>query len=848
MSTALLERPVAPAPETGSGSGGVPARLAMFRWARRLFIREWRQQILILALVIVAVAATIIGSTVATDTPPPADAGFGTAQDLVSYQPPDSHLSTQLATLTHQFGTTDVIENQSITIPGSISTYDLRAQNPHGAFGGPMLTLLSGQFPTSASQVAVTPGLESTFHLRLGGTWDQAGTVRHVVGIVQNPQSLLDAFALVLPGQVHAPTSVTVLFDENHNVSSSVAKSIGTAVQTPQSQSANALNPQTISIAVLVLGMLLIALVSIGGFTVVAQRRMRSLGMLQSLGATDRNVGMVVRANGVVVGVVGAVVGGALGLIGWLIYRPSLEASAHHEIGMFALPWLVVVLALVLAVGATYFAASRPAKSIQKIPVVTALAGRPAPPKQIRRSAVPGIVSLVITFLLLAYAGASKGAQPRTPELMLGLIMLIPGIILLSPFALTALAKAGKRSPIAVRIALRDLARYRARSGSALSAISIGVLIAVIITLVAAARYGNVLDYAGPNLASNQVALYVNTPPPPGSILVNPNGVREVAPTTTAPTVSAATTARDARAIASALGATKFVPLETADAGLQHPGPGRNWSGQIYVGTPQVLKAFGISASEVNSSADFLSSRPGLSGSGLQFTYGGTSKNEPPDSSSGCSASSGCLNDPSIQSMGALPLGTSAPNTVITEYAMHKYHLHTSLAGWLVQTSAPPTAAQISNARVAASTANLSLETKNSAPSSYEIIDWATLFGAALALGILGMSVGLIRSETAGDLRTLAATGASSATRRSLTAVTAGGLGLLGAILGTVAGYVGVVGFLLNNSENGGVGSLSNIPIKNLLFLVVGMPLLAALIGWVLGGRSQWAMARQPMD
>ncbi len=70
-------------------------------------------------------------------------------------------------------------------------------------------------------------------------------------------------------------------------------------------------------------GMLLIALVAVGGFTVLAQRRLRSLGMLGALGATDRNVRLVVRVNGVLVGVVGAVVGAVLGLAVWLAYRPT---------------------------------------------------------------------------------------------------------------------------------------------------------------------------------------------------------------------------------------------------------------------------------------------------------------------------------------------------------------------------------------------------------------------------------------------------------------------------------------------------------------------------------------------
>ena len=55
------------------------------------------------------------------------------------------------------------------------------------------------------------------------------------------------------------------------------------------------------------------------------------------------------------------------------------------------------------------------------------------------------------------------------------------------------------------------------------------------------------------------------------------------------------------------------------------------------------------------------------------------------------------------------------------------------------------------------------------------------------------MTVGLIRSETAGDLRTLTAAGASARTRRALTGVTAGAIALLGAALGAVAGFLAVL-------------------------------------------------------
>ena len=120
------------------------------------------------ALVTVAVAATIVGAAVATDTPPPANAGFGTAQDQAKFQAPDPHLASQIAALQHRFGRVDVIENQTIAIPGSIDTFDLRAQNPHGPYGQPMLSLVSGHYPAGPGQVAVTSGVAAAFRLRVG--------------------------------------------------------------------------------------------------------------------------------------------------------------------------------------------------------------------------------------------------------------------------------------------------------------------------------------------------------------------------------------------------------------------------------------------------------------------------------------------------------------------------------------------------------------------------------------------------------------------------------------------------------------------------------------------------------
>jgi putative ABC transport system permease protein len=203
--------------------------------------------------------------------------------------------------------------------------------------------------------------------------------------------------------------------------------------------------------------------------------------------------------------------------------------------------------------------------------------------------------------------------------------------------------------------------------------------------------------------------------------------------------------------------------------------------------------------------------------------------------------------NPVIQEVGALPAGTSAPNTVITEHAVHTLGLQTSISAWLIQAPHPPTAAQITDARLTAGAAGLTIETKNSAPSSAEILNWATVFGIALALGILAMTIGLLRSETSRDLRTLAASGASSFTRRELTAATAFALALGGAVLGTVAAYVAAIGYAWDNPLDG-LAELSNVPTTNLLIILVGMPTIAGAVGLLLAGREPRGVAHQPLE
>jgi putative ABC transport system permease protein len=801
----------------------------MVRWAWRLFRREWRQQLLVLALITVAVAATIVGAGIGTNTPPPADAGFGSANHLVSITGSDGRLAADIAAIRAHFGAADVIENQSLST-GLVQGAQLRAQDPSGSYEAPMLALISGRYP-AAGEVAMTNRLASTLGLRVGDLWRVGGRTRRVVGVVENPQNLLENFAVVAPGQLDGPVTATVLFDAKASSLASFNFPQGATPQTPQHSSG--ISPAVIVLVLAIFGLIFIGLVAVAGFTVLAQRRLRALGVLFSLGATDGHVRLVMVANGAAVGVVGALIGAVVGFAAWIAYAPHLAASAHHRVVWTDVPWWLIVTAVVVAVLAATLAARRPARSVARIPVVAALSGRPASPSPVHRSAMPGVVVLVVGLLLLASSGGwGVNGGKDLLFLLAGVVAVAIGLLLLVPLCVSLLAVVAGGAPIAVRIALRDLARYRARSGPALAATSLAVLMAVLISLIATGRYADAVDYFAPNLPSNQVVVYP-AGGSPGSGGGPPSGVAAKVDH-----VSRSRLDADASVLAASLGSHNVLALEATGAALtQSTSRGaRRGPGNLYVATPAVLRHYGINPAAIDPTTLLITSRRGLEGAaGLQLVYGDCAGPAP----SGCNALAG----PKTQTFDRLPTGTSDPNLLVTSYAVHELKLQVSPGAWLIETLRPLTAAQIDTASQAAAATGMTIETKNQAPSLAELRNYATAAGLLVALGVLAMTLGLIRSETAGDLRILSATGAGSTTRRSITSATAAAIGLLAGFLGTAVAYLATAAFFRSQLSE----RMSHPPVLDLLFILVGLPAVAAAGGGLCAGREPPAIARQPL-
>jgi putative ABC transport system permease protein len=186
---------------------------------------------------------------------------------------------------------------------------------------------------------------------------------------------------------------------------------------------------------------------------------------------------------------------------------------------------------------------------------------------------------------------------------------------------------------------------------------------------------------------------------------------------------------------------------------------------------------------------------------------------------------------------------TSLPGSFITPAALDQRGWDTARAAWLIETPAPISEGQFTEAVRMAANAGITVESRDSQGDLHALRTGATAVGMVLALGILAMPVGLIRAETSGDVRILTATGATSWIRRSLSAATAGGLALLGALIGTAGAFLAIIALHARDP-----GALIPVPGLHLVVIGIGVPLAAAGAGWLLAGREPSAIARHPIE
>ncbi len=807
----------------GAGNGGLAARRAVARWSWRLFRREWRQQVLVLALITVAVAVTVAAAAAAYNMVPSGDAGFGTASHRLIVDGTDpAALAVELDSIEAWFGTTEQIRSWTTSVPGAVDDVEIREQDPDGPFGRSLLAVRDGRFPSGSGEIALTDDVADVVGADVGSALSLRGRDWTVVGLVEDPEDLGDEFALVGAPLDDRPDAVAVLVDSTDDHVRARADSgsdAGSFVDYRGSVEKGTAAMVVYLVATVVL--LLVALVAAAGFVVMAQRRQRQIGLLAATGATDRHLRLVLVANGVVVGAVAAVVGTAVGLMLWVAVAGAVEPAAGHRIDRFDVPWWVIVMGMLLAVWTATAASWWPARAVSRLPVVAALSGRPPAPRPAHRSALVAGALVGLGTVAIWWSDPNRAQEAQPPQviaLVAGVVAIAFGVLLLGPIALRAAGRAARRLPVTGRLAVRDLARFQARSGMALGAVSlaVGIPIAIVITSAAGAAGAD-----EGNLSDRDLLLRI--------------GATKEVMVAEAPPDEVEAMATQVDALAEGLGDAAVVTLEMAlDPGTRPP-PGVDVRPAMFVGipiddntvrdvvtyvaTPELLDHLGVDQGAVEG-LDLLTVRS----EPLQFMTP-ASRTEPEV----------------ITRRAHLDVAaySSAPTTLVTPEAVQRHGWETAPVGWLLTAAAPLTDDQVREAREAAAVAGLTVEARrDDATTSLRV--GAIAAGSLLALAVVAMTVGLVRSEAAGDLRTLTASGATAAMRRGLTAWTAGTLGLLGVALGALGAYLALASGYARE-----LGVLGDVPVTELAVLAAGIPLLAAGAGWALGGREPSSLVRR---
>ena len=257
-------------------AGGAPARRAMVRWAWRMFRREWRRQALILALLLWRWRPRRWGwrvSNAAVQTRP----HFGTANTIISCPAPIT-IWPPISPPSRAGSALDVVAHQSIAVPGSVSTIDLRAENPTARTAMSRCASTPGAIrpgPTRWRSPVTWPRPSVSTRRRLArGRPDLAG--RRFGREPAEPAGPVRAGG---PRTANPVANVSILVDASRRgLSRSGCRAGPASHRVARGDSRTA--AEAIVLVLATLGLLFVGLLAVAGFTVMAQRRLRALGML----------------------------------------------------------------------------------------------------------------------------------------------------------------------------------------------------------------------------------------------------------------------------------------------------------------------------------------------------------------------------------------------------------------------------------------------------------------------------------------------------------------------------------------------------------------------------------------
>ena len=351
-----------------------------------------------------------------------------------------------------------------------------------------LVELVGGRAPATAGEIAVTEraarlGLAPGASARV-----EDGRELTVVGTVRYPDELQGLRAVAAPGTLPLPDAARWLVDTAEPVTWAQVRALNAAgllavsravvldppppADVPVGVQTSGPLPALIAVAGLAVAMALLEVVLLAGpaFAVGARRQRRALALLAATGAEPRHLRRVVLAGGLVLGGVAALLGATLGIGGAYALRPVVQRLSDAALlGPFQVAPVDVALIAGAGVASAVLAALLPAVTAARADVVAVLAGRRGDLRTPRAVPLGGLALLAI-----GVAGSVVGARRSGGEFLIAFASIgtVLGAVLLCPSLLGLAGRAAGRLPLTARFAVRDAARTRGRTAPAVAAVA----------------------------------------------------------------------------------------------------------------------------------------------------------------------------------------------------------------------------------------------------------------------------------------------------------------------------------------------------------------------------------------
>ena len=226
--------------------------------------------------------------------------------------------------------------------------------------------------------------------------------------------------------------------------------------------------------------MSVLGVVVASAFAISGRRQLVAVGQLSASGASQRTLVRTFGLAGALAGAVGVVTGfvGAVSLYSW---RPQWFGDGDPRV-----VWLDVVVIATTAIVVATVAALAPTRSLTRVSVLRALAGRRpvgAVPSWLNRVGIALFLGGLLVTLIATRAGADGGGSGAGMLVALGMIATVLGVCALAPRIVDHLGGLAARRGGSVRLAARSATRHRPRAAALLASL---LVVGMAVTGVAA--------------------------------------------------------------------------------------------------------------------------------------------------------------------------------------------------------------------------------------------------------------------------------------------------------------------------------------------------------------------------